>query len=362
MFNNTLSRSRAGRRGSALVTVMCVSAVLLLASMVMAYMTRQALARAQRINTGARALAVAEAGIADMVSLLSTNYNMWRDATNTANFGGGSFTVVTRTQTNGNVLITSAGTLGGVTRTTIMELLGTLQDINDSLFSLDGVILSGGDVRFSSAAFTINGNVHANGSVLSANGAQNGDFTNNAVISAVGSVGTLDATLQPNSPERVLPTFDFDSYRQMATNGGLYYSNSMTFNGWHAFPSNGVVYVNGDVTIANHSSLVGTLVANGNITVINHFSHTNFPGQTNWPALLSAGNFTLQNREDYYGIIYAGLNVSIQNNTTCHGGIISGGYTEIRNHATMHQPGAYPPWDPLNPSVPPEVIVGGWLR
>lgn len=222
MSPNSCPTGNAGRRGSALMVVMCISAALLLASMVMAYITNQAMARAQRLNTGAQALAIAEAGIADMVSLLSTNYNMWRDATNTADFGGGSFTVVSRTQTNGNVLITSSGTMGGVTRTTIMELLGTLQDINDSLFSLDGVILSGGDVRFSSAAFTINGNVHANGNVLSANGAQNGDFTNNAVITAVGSVGTLDATLQPNSPERVLPTFDFDSYRQMATNGGLY--------------------------------------------------------------------------------------------------------------------------------------------
>ncbi len=366
MSNNTLRRNRAGRRGSALVTVMCVSAVLLLASMVMAYITRQSVARAQRINTGARALAVAEAGIAGMISLLSTNYNMWRNTNHSAQFGGGYFTVNSLTQSNGNVLLVSTGVVGSVARSTIMELLGTYQDWNDSLFQLDGVILAGGDVRFSSAAYEINGNVHANGSVIANGGAKNGDFISNAVITAVGSVADLnnvDATNEiSGAPLRVLPTFDFDSYRQLAISNGLYYSNSMTFNGWNAWPSNGVVYVNGDVVIANHSSLVGTLVANGNIQVQNNFTQTNFPGQTNWPSVMSTGNVTLQNKEDYYGIIYAALNVSIQNNITCYGGIISGGYTEIQNHGTMNQPPGYPPWDPLNPSVPPEVIVGGWLK
>lgn len=351
-----------GRRGSTLMTVMCLSIVLLFASMVMAYMTNQSIARSRRINNGAQTLAIAEAGIADMVARLSTNYNQWSDATNTSTFGGGSFTAVSATQSNGNVVITSSGTLDGITRTTVMELLGTYQDLNDDLFSLDGAILSGGNVTFDSAAFTINGNVHANGDIISSGGAKNGDFTNTAVITANGTIGDLDATLQPGSPTRTLPTFDFDSFRELAITNGIYYSNTVTLANWNGTPSNGIVYVNGNVTVKNHSSLCGTLVANGDITVINQFNHTAFQGTTNMPALLSTGNIDLDNRETYNGVIYADGNVIIRNNMTCHGGIISGGYTDIKNKVTMNQPNGYPPWDPLNPSVPPEVIVGGWLK
>ncbi|MGI6086859.1 MAG: hypothetical protein ACOYCD_02765 [Kiritimatiellia bacterium] len=366
MLKKTSPCYRSGLHGSALVIVMGISAVLLLAGIIMSAMGRQAVARSQRINTGARALAVAEAGIADMIALLSTNYIMWRNTNHAAQFSDGIYAVKSQTLSNGNVLLVSTGTVGAVSRSTTIELLGTYQDWNDSLFSLDGVILSGGDVRLSTAAYEINGNVHANGSVLASGGAKNGDFISNAVVTAAGTVADLNnvpaANRIPGEPTRVLPTFNFDSYRQLAISNGLYYNNSMTFSGWHGRPSNGVVYVNGNVEIANNSSLVGTLVANGNILVRNKFTQTIFGNHTNWPSLLSTGNITLQNKESYNGIIYAALNVSIQNNITCNGGIISGGYIEIQNHGTMNQHTGYPPWDPLNPSLPPEVIVGGWLR
>ncbi|MCA1808414.1 MAG: hypothetical protein ABR497_10515 [Kiritimatiellia bacterium] len=354
---------RRARAGSVLMVVMCLSGVLVMAGMFMVIMTNQAAARTRRMTDSSRALALAEAGVADLVSRLTTNYNQWRDTTLSADFGGGSYSVVTETQSNGNVLVTSEGTLHGVTRTTVVELLGTLQDINDALFSLDGVILAGTHVEFTTAAFSINGNVHANGDITSAQGAQNGDFLSNTVVSAAGAIGNLSVPVgqqQPGSPAQDLPEFNFDSYRQMAIDGGVYYPNSVTLANWNAVPTNGVVYVNGNVTVKNNSSLHGTLVANGSITVENNFAHTSF--SSNFPALMATGNITMRNRGTYNGVIYSGGNVEIQNNMTCNGGIISVGYTAIRNNVTMNQPDGYPLWDPDNPEIPPEVVVGGWLR
>ena len=80
------------------------------------------------------------------------------------------------------------------------------------------------------------------------------------------------------------------------------------------------------------------------------------------PSLLSTGTITIQNHTTLNGVVYAAVNVILRNNTTITGGVISGGYTEIRNCVTITHGNGYPVWDPLNPEVPPDVIVGGWLK
>jgi hypothetical protein len=355
-----------GREGSVMVVVMLVSGILMLASASLVALSSDSAFRMRRQLLGSQALNIAEAGIGDMIGRMSEDYVAWQDASVSASFGGGTFSVVSETIGGGNVLITSEGTIGSASRTVAVELLGTQRDRNDLLLGIEGAILSGGDVRFRTAAFTIRGNVHSNQKVTSANGAQNGSIyaslTNNAAgtISAVETIGNLQGNHAPNASLRELPGFNFDSYRQMAQVGGIYYEGNQTLSGWNGAPANGIVYVNGNVTIRNNSSLVGTLVANGDITLENNFTQTAFA--PDMPALLATGTVTMGNRGRLHGLVYAGVNAIISNNVDVLGGIVSVGYTEINNHTDIYHPAEMPPWDPLQPAVPPEVIIGGWLR
>ena len=62
-----------------------------------------------------QAQALAEGGVADMIARMRTNYYAWVGVTNSVTHAEGGFTAWTRQLTNGNVLITSAGTVGNVT-------------------------------------------------------------------------------------------------------------------------------------------------------------------------------------------------------------------------------------------------------
>lgn len=359
-------RRLSEKDGSALMIVMLVSGILMMAGAAMVGLASNATFRMRRYMRDSQALNVAEAGVGHMIGRLSTDYLTWQDSTNSGTIGNGSFAVVSQTMPGGNVIITSEGTVGDVTRVVAVELLGTERDRNDGLFSLDGAILAGGDVRFDTAAFTIRGNVHSNQEITSAGGAKNGDFyagiTNDSAgtITAVGSIGNLGATLVPNSAFRELPAFNFDSYRQLAIDGGVYHDSSQVFKNANLTSPNGIIYVNGDVSIQNQSSLVGTLVANGNITLANKFTQT--PYAAGMPALLATGSLHMGNRGRLNGLVYAGVNVYIENNVDIIGGIISVGFTEVQNQTDIYHPVDSPPWDPLQPAVPPEVIIGGWLR
>jgi len=354
------------KAGSTLFVVIVISAILMMTGAAMVALASNAGFRMRRQLVSAKALNVAEAGIGDMIGRLSADYVAWQDSTNSATIGEGRFSVTSRLMPGGNVIITSQGTVGDITRVASVELLGTDRDRNDMLFRLDGAILSGGDVRFRTAAFTIRGNVHSNQKVTSSNGAQNGDLYagvgNNSpgTITAVETIGNLGGSHIPGSPVRELPAFNFDSYRQLAIDGGQYFNGSQTFKGVNLKPANGIIYVNGNVSIQNNSSLVGTLVANGNITLANNFTQT--PYAAGMPALLATGNVTMGNRGRLNGLVYAGVNAYIANNVDVLGGIISVGFTEVNNHTDIYHPTDMPPWDPLQPAVPPEVIIGGWLR
>ncbi len=351
--------------GSALVVVLGVSMVLMLAGITLLILSRQSLHRIQRTTYYSQAQAAAEAGVADMVAKITQNPTIWRNATNSALFlTNGRYNTVSQPLTNGNVLITSDGIYMGVSNRTIVEILGTVQTRWNDLYNTNSAILSGGDVRFSTAAFEIDGDTHANQNVTSSSGAQNGTIDGD--ITACGTVGNLTTSgnVVTGAPPSQIPPgnpFNFDSYRQLATNGGVYFATGQTMNGTPiSAPTNGILYINGSLTIGNNSSFAGTIVVNGNVTIKNHFNHTQLT--SNMPAILCTGTITIENHTTLNGLIYAQVNVIVQNNTTINGGIISGGFTDISNSTTVRYGGIYPVWDPLNPTVPSDVIIGGWLK
>lgn len=364
-MNNTNIRTpqaRAANQGFALVIAMGILALLLLATLALTTMTNQSSFRVRRINRDAKALACAEAGIGDMIAKLGTNYVYWQNNSyNNTNFEGGAYAVVTQKKTNNNVLITSVGTFGTSQRTTVVELLGTAQKVNDSRWDLDGAMLAGTYISFASGAFTINGNVHANGDITSSSGGQNGDINGN--VSAVGTIGNVDGTLQPGAPYRELPAFDFDSFRTLAIQGGAYYPTNKTFTSeLISGGTNGIIYINGNVSIENSCRLNGTLVANGTVTIDSKFEgQISVPGLY-YPAIVCRGNMDLNNRTRWLGMLYSEGNITLRNNMEILNGVMARGYIDVKNGITVTKSAGYPPWDPLNPDVPPVVVVGGWLK
>ncbi len=364
----------SSRDGTVLVIIMLMAGILLMAVTGMMALASNASFRIRRMTTDAKALNIAEAGIADMIGRLTTNYWHWQDNIYAADFADGSFHVVSRVQVGGNVLLVSTGTVGKISRVTAVELLGNERARNDSLFHVDGAILSGGDVRFRTSDFTIKGNVHSNRDITSESGADQGVFEpadgfDECFVTASGDIGELNNVTTNRVAPRELPEFDFDGYRQLALSDTYpvdaegrpaYLEGDQDIRHFNARPTNGVIYVNGDITLRGDSSIVGTLVVNGDATFRNAFSTERYADDM--PAVLVTGSIYLGNRGHIKGLIYAGCNVYIQNHVTLDGGIITVGYTEINNRTEVEHSTEPPPWDPTQPDVPPEVIIGGWLR
>lgn len=368
MREETDNTHKQKKEGSAILIVMCIASILLISGIALSFMAANASHMSRKINNQARALAVAEAGIADMINKMTTNYSGWRDLmTNTDSYGEGSYTASTLTDTNtGHVIVTSVGTLGNDVRTTVIELLGTIWDLYNATFDIADAIISGGDIILKSSAITINGGIHSNGSIIK----EAGNPTINGDVSAVGgsevtASGTNNTTT--NASPLIVPDYrDFDdgdpNWLGLAQSNGLYYATGQAFGSVDLVPSNGVIYVNGDVTFGNNSSYVGTLVSAGSITVNNRLSHTAY--NTNWPAMLALVDISLNNLNTYWGVIWAANNINMDNRRTVNGTIIAySGTVTIDNRMTLEPLPWYPAWDPADTNKdPPEVVIGGWLR
>lgn len=361
-MKRSLLNSSGSRRGSAFLTVMGIIGVLLIAGVSMTLMTGNAAFTSRNLYAAEQALAIAESGIADMIVKMTTNYIGWMQASNTASYAGGTYYVVTSVDTvTAHVVISSEGIFQGVKRHTTLELLGTLWDLYDATIGVDGCIICGGDATLETSAMTVNGGIHANGDIVNTTG--NPDI--NGDVSAGGTCDvTVDAshTVTTNAAPVVVPTYlPLDPWKALAQAGGLYYTNSQVFGGVNLLPSNGVIYVEGSVEIANQSSMVGTLVASQNITINNRFDQT--PFNTNWPCLLAGIDVNLFNRNTYYGVIFAGNNVTMRNRRDIIGAVIALNDVLVENGATIDPLMFTPAWAPDDTNTtPPSVLVGGWLE
>jgi hypothetical protein len=350
------------KEGSALIVVVCLSAIMLMMGAGLLWITKNSAHMAGVIRTEASALAVAEAGIADMMAKMEgplSNFYYWASATNEDSFGEGRYYVVTRMNTNGRVLIDSTGYVKDGDFRTVVEILGNLVEDYEYALGVNGVILAGGDIVLKSSAMEVNGDIHANGNVTQTAG-------NPEVNGSISCGGTCNVTptgtntVTEGAPDKTVPDLrPFTWWEQMAQSNGIYYGSSVVLPGVDLRPTNGVVYVNGDIEIANSSSLVGTLVASGSITINNRFDQS--PFNTNWPCMLAGVNVELLNRNTYWGIIWAANDVINNNRRHIDGGIIAMNNVVSENQMDL-TPITAPDWDPLvltNYSV--VVVMGGWI-
>lgn len=351
------------RQGAAMVIVLCLAGVMLLAATSIMMITGSMARKATKIGHGVEALSIAEAGVADVLEQMGTNYSAMMDTVYTSSFAGGVYVVSTKTDiATGNVTIWSEGTVGDQDRTTVVELLGDANVLNYGALGAGDAMLAEGDITLETAAMDINGSVHANQNVLHTRGNTQID----GPVSACGIIQLPSPTTgfahTPSADELVVPDFQpFDEWKDAAIAGGIYYSSSVSLRRTDLRPANGVVYVDGDVSLANRSSIVGTLVASGTITINNRLTHSAF--NTNWPAMLAGMDVNINNRNSYYGAIFAGNDISSYNRRNVEGALVALNNIYVQNGLVINPLTQTPYWSPNQSNAPPpEVNVGGWLR
>lgn len=359
--NKLGSEDMTRKAGSALVIVMCFSAILLLTGIALHRMSTQLAFTVGNFRKGAQALAVAEAGVSDALDKLSSDFETYKSSTTSNNLADGSYVVTVTTNGKTGAIIASAGTYAGTTRETVLETLGTWQSAWDTnLFSNYG-ILSDGNSELSGGDGEVKASMYANGST-----AIKPNVTVQYSVYAVGIIdnkGTVGGSTNANASEVEIPTFSFEYYKNLAQADGLYYNADKDFKNATYSPNNGIIFVEGNVTVFNSATIGGAIIASGNINILGGtFSN---PAGTGLPSLLSAGNIDINGgHKTFNGFIYADGNVDIKGDNTIYGGIIADGNVAVQGNWTIYPgDGTIPPGiNPAEGGSVTRIRIGAWLR
>lgn len=308
--------------GSALTVSILSSAILTLLASGLFSMTIQGAMEVYRLGRASEALLLADVGTNIMISRLKEDFSNKDDPTvyPSGNLGRGSYSAVI-SQPGGRIIIESTGTVKGIKRKTIVEVKWEGGE------AFDYGVFSNGDLSLGGSSEVIADARSNQNMALSGNGRLQGN------AEASGSITTLDTsqitgTQTSGMPPLSYPTFDFNQYYNLATEGGLVYNGNQNFNAVTLTPGNGVMYVNGNVTLSGNSTLNGVLVATGSIVVIDTFVQTQVGS---YPSLMSrdsdisiGGNATLD------GLVYTALgSVTITGIGLMTGQIVSFGMTSF---------------------------------
>jgi len=300
-----------------------------------------------RLKKSMQAKYLAEAGLARALSTLGAD---WDNRLTPGNFpstalAGGAYDASVAT-TGGRTLVSSVGTVDGVARTVTAE-------VEEPTISALNYILAGGgsmDLRLTAhSTCNITGDIYATGNIemrANASGAvinltTPGNAYAGGTISSSGGGINVAGSLNSNYGSVVgFPVFDYNYFQTIATTNGYYYNGDRTYNSSTQLPVNpsgGVIFVNGNVSIADAQSTTQLcLVATGNITISR--GTTTLQQFADYPAMLSQGNITIrstgnsaQGRLVATGLVYAGGNFSLSgnhNSAVVTGSIIARGTLE----------------------------------
>ncbi|MBD3426172.1 MAG: hypothetical protein GF409_02955 [Candidatus Omnitrophica bacterium] len=264
--------------GSVLPIVLIFIALIALNTISLSTVLQRDVRLIRRIKDVEQARHIAEAGINHALADIKAN-----GFTARSNFTGsmdtGSYSV-TYTQSGGRHLVTSVGTVSGVSDTVSAEIK------DNTPTALNFFSASGNDIRINSlvAGARIVGDIHANNNVYLKSGPLIAYLYITGRVSATDTVkegtrydqGSWDiwdnhvvingdsndtATVYEDEDRVTFPTFDFTKYQQLAEDSGDYYDTDQEFDGVSLSPGNGVVFVDGNVDFRGNCTLNGGLVA-----------------------------------------------------------------------------------------------------
>lgn len=317
-----LAKARKNRhlcQGSVLIITIFMSVIV---SLVTVALSKEISRNAQITNRDekrTKAFFLAEAGISDAFAILKEDFSNKDDPSNfgSTNLGTGSYDV-SILQPSSRVVIQSIGNVDNVTARILIEV----KDRDNSY--IDFAFFANDDFRIDEEEeeSTITGNVHSNADVdLGEENTINGD------VSAGGSITGVDEEVNGTETEGAspvtFPQYDFNYYYNMAQNGGLYYDGDQTFSSGSLSPGNGVVYINGNVTLSS-MTVNGAIIATGNITVNNNLTQNKV---SDLPSLMSRdGTIYANNGSTLNGLLYTNTgDIRIDEDVTITGQITAFG-------------------------------------
>ncbi|MDD4956695.1 MAG: hypothetical protein PHQ61_03510 [Candidatus Omnitrophica bacterium] len=282
------SHVREDRKGMVLMLVLCFVMLMSISTVSLGSMLRQDVELIRRVKTGEQAKNLAEAGIHHAVSRIK---NMGSSGVSAFS---GSLDIGTYSVSFGNAtsqgsqtkyLVTSTGTVDGVSKTVTAELGVNIPT------ALDFMCAAGNDARIAAllAICPITGDVHANNNVYLKGPLGGVGVTGDVSARGLVTEGTthdesdlLDILVWINgdnndaaevsegdsAPIVTFPVFDYEAYRAAAMDDGIYYgTDDLDGNGVKEFedetlsPNNGIVFVDGDVRFVGDCTVNGGIIA-----------------------------------------------------------------------------------------------------
>lgn len=282
---------------------------------------------------------IAEAGLARGLSTLYTN---WSSSITTSDVPLGVGTYSTSlTSSGGRYLVSTTGTVSGVSRTVTAEVIAPVTS------AFNYALAAGSELEFEivgQSSVTTDGDIYAGEEVeLKATAGSSiitvGNVDSAGEIEVSGSGTITTGTRTEYAPQVTFPTIDFSYYQTIAQSTGTYYSSSKTFSTVNSIPSptGNVVFVNGNITISASQSTTATIVATGSITISG--GTTTISAPSSQPAMITqTGTITISgtgnskpSRLSTQGLVYSGNNFTITGNhhtVTINGLIVALGEIE----------------------------------
>lgn len=329
----------ANQRGTIFLATMVSMMIMIIMGGYIFQVTTQDSHLIAEMKKSLQAQQIAEAGLARGISTLKTN---WSSSITTSNvsMGVGAYST-SLTSSGGRYLVSSTGTVSGVSRTVTAEVTAPVTS------AFNYALAAGSELEFEivgQSSVTTDGDIYAGDEVELKAGAATSTITTGKVDSAgdieVSGPGTVTTgTRTENAPLVTFPTIDYSYYQSIAQSTGTYYSGSKTFSTVNSIPSPAgkVVFVSGNVTISASQSTTATIVATGSITISG--GTTTISSPSSQPSMITqTGTITISGTGNSNpsclsttGLVYAGNNFTITGNhhtVTVNGLIVALGEIE----------------------------------
>lgn len=294
-----MNKEKKNREGSVLTIIIMMSVILSIMAGALTQLVQVQSKMSYRDENRIKALFLAEAGFAEVHSLLDDNWNEKDDPDNfgTTSLGEGTYTTFMEEGIDYRYYVRSVGTVNGVSRTIYAEV-----DYVDYYAAFKYASFSNKDTTLGNLT-NITGDSHSNDDInISGWSYLNGiaSAVNDVNIAYYGGAAAVNEGVDP----KIFPEFDFNVYYNLADPSDRY-TGDISFNNQVLAPVNGVIYVNGNVEMYNDIDLTGCVIATGYIRVNGTLAQHALP---DLPALMSRDSHVIF--YDYVdvedGLVYSG--------------------------------------------------------
>lgn len=358
---------KKGQRGIVFFTTLVLLGITALICSGITIMVLRDTFTVKRMKSGMQAYYLAEAGSEEALKEVMDNFG-WVPSGYPKSLGAGTYSVSVSTYSTdiSRKLITSTGTVSGVSKSISVQVLYTGPEaFNYPALGGGKLTIAGGSTVSDTGPINVHSNSPGNGAVEVGSVWSWSSGRVEGTASACGTVvrhanGTVTVLPVINGAPTVdLPPFDdnfFQYYYNLANADGKAYSGNKTFiSDPCAGTTNHVVYVNGQVRLDGTWSMTGCVVATGKI-IINKWATGRLTQHQygNLPAFMSKGSdVEIYDPTDIEGMVYANGYIFIDSifgaygPTNIYGALYGKSWVNIKNSTRLYYRRPNPPGLPV---------------